>query len=232
MLRRESLDKQCIIGYNNKKTVRRWGAIKTKRLIIKPLDDASLGKLLHRQTDPELIKAYGDMFLGCRRQPAARLWYTAWSISLYDGTMVGDICFKGPPNERGEVEIGYGILDGHQGHGYATEAVRAMCTWGFSMPGCYFIQAQTEPGNRASERVLEKSGFRTAGSGSEGRLWERERPSSATIPAFMCFGMAVGLAVGALAANNMELGICIGLVVGMTVGVIFDLSDRRKRKRK
>ena len=187
MLRRESLDKQCIIGYNNKKTVRRWGAIKTKRLIIKPLDDASLGKLLHRQTDPELIKAYSDMLLGCRRQPAARLWYTAWSISLYDGTMVGDICF---------------------------------------------IQAQTEPGNRASERVLEKSGFRTAGSGSEGRLWERERPSSATIPAFMCFGMAVGLAVGALAANNMELGICIGLVVGMMVGVIFDLSDRRKRKRK
>ena len=139
--------------------MRRWGAIKTKRLIIKPLDDASLGKLLHRQTDPELIKAYGDMLLGCCRQPAARLWYTAWSISLYDGTMVGDICFKGPPNERGEVEIGYGILDGHQGHGYATEAVRAMCTWGFSMPGCYFIQAQTEPGNRASERVLEKSGF-------------------------------------------------------------------------
>lgn len=89
------------------------GAIKTKRLIIKPLDDAALAELLRRQTDPELIKAYGDMLLGCRRQPAARLWYTAWSISLYDGTMVGDICFKGPPNGRGEVEIGYGIFDGH-----------------------------------------------------------------------------------------------------------------------
>lgn len=204
--------------------------MKTKRLIIKPMDDAALEALLRAQTDKELIKAYGEMLSGSRQHPGARLWYTAWSIVLPGGKPVGDICFKGPPNELGEVEIGYGILDEFQGRGYATEAVRAMCSWGFSMPGCYFIQAQTEEGNRASERVLEKCGFEHAGVGSEGNLWEIKRPESATIPAFMCFGMAIGLAAGAI-SRNFAAGICIGLILGTLIGVIFDISDRKKRRR-
>lgn len=206
--------------------------MRTKRLIIKPLDDASLGRLLRRQSDPELIKAYGEMLLGSRRHPNSRLWYTAWMISLPDGTEVGDICFKGPPDENGTVEIGYGILDRYRGHGYATEAVRAMCSWGFSMPRCYFITAETEDGNHASERVLEKCGFERAGKGREGNLWERERPASATVPALMCLGMATGLVAGLLAFSNMELGMCIGLIIGTAAGIALDIADRKKRKRK
>lgn len=205
--------------------------MKTKRLTIKPLDDASLGALLHRQTDAELIKAYGEMLIGARRHPSVRLWYTAWLITLPDGTEVGDICFKGPPNAAHEVEIGYGILDSQRGHGYATEAVNAMCAWGFSMPNCYFIRAETEEGNRASERVLEKCGFRRIGIGQEGNLWERERPASATVPAFLCLGMAAGLALGITLAGNMELGMCLGLIIGTAIGVTADIADRRKRKR-
>lgn len=74
--------------------------MKTKRLELRPLNDRELGMLLNRQTEPELIKAYGEMLLGCRSKPDARLWYTAWAATLPDGTEVGDICFKGPPNEK------------------------------------------------------------------------------------------------------------------------------------
>lgn len=204
--------------------------MKTKRLELRPLNDRELDMLLNRQTEPELIKAYGEMLLGCRSKPDARLWYTAWAATLPDGTEVGDICFKGPPNENGETEIGYGIESAYRGKGYATEAVRAMCAWGFSMPGCYFIRAETEDGNSASERVLEKCGFRRIGVGREGNLWEIERPSAATIPAFLSFGMVTGLAIG-LAAGNMEAGICLGLFAGTAAGILLDLADRKKRRR-
>ena len=66
--------------------------MKTKRLELRPLNDRELGMLLNRQTEPELIKAYGEMLLGCRSKPDARLWYTAWAATLPDGTEVGDIC--------------------------------------------------------------------------------------------------------------------------------------------
>lgn len=105
-----------------------------------------------------------------------------------------------------------------------------MCAWGFSMPGCYFIRAETEDGNSASERVLEKCGFRRIGVGREGNLWEIERPSAATIPAFLSFGMVTGLAIG-LAAGNMEAGICLGLFAGTAAGILLDLADRKKRRR-
>lgn len=205
--------------------------MKTNRLIIKPMSDAALEMLMKAQTDNELIKAYGDMLLGVRSNPRARLWYTAWDISLPCGTRVGDICFKGPPNKLGEVEIGYGILDNFQGQGYATEAVRAMCSWGFSMPGCYFIQAKTEEGSRASERVLEKCGFERRDAGGEGNLWEITRPESATIPALTCFGMALGFVVGVI-SRNFAPGICIGLITGTIAGVMLDIADRKKRRRR
>ena len=35
--------------------------MKTKRLELRPLNDRELGMLLNRQTEPELIKAYGEM---------------------------------------------------------------------------------------------------------------------------------------------------------------------------
>ena len=43
--------------------------MKTKRLIIKPMDDAALEAMLRAQTDKELIKAYGEMLSGSRQHP-------------------------------------------------------------------------------------------------------------------------------------------------------------------
>ncbi|NLF96788.1 MAG: GNAT family N-acetyltransferase [Candidatus Riflebacteria bacterium] len=59
-----------------------------------------------------------------------------------------------------EVEVGYAIEEKHQGKGYATMALRAMCDWAlteFALPHILGIVA-TE--NHASCRVLEKAGFR------------------------------------------------------------------------
>ena len=45
-------------------------------------------------------------------QPEAHLFLTFWTIiSKEDKVLVGDICFKGLPNDDGEVEIGYGTYE-------------------------------------------------------------------------------------------------------------------------
>ena len=66
------------------------------------------------------------------------------------------------------VELGYGIAEEYRGLGYATEAVETILTWAFDQPGVTSVAAETEEGNAASRRVLEKCGFIPAGEGREG----------------------------------------------------------------
>ena len=89
-------------------------------------------------------------------------------IEKTDGTHIGDLCFKGL-RENGIAEIGYGILEAYQGQGYATEAVRAACRWAFGHTEVKMLEAETDAGNTASQRVLQKCGFRPNGTfGEEG----------------------------------------------------------------
>lgn len=46
-----------------------------------------------------------------------------------------------------------------EGQGLTTEAVVAMCQWAIKQEGVNCIEAETDPDNRASQRVLEKAGF-------------------------------------------------------------------------
>lgn len=207
--------------------------MKTKRLTLKPLSDKELTDLKNRHIDSPLITAYSEMLDGCMAHPRDRLWYTAWRILLPKGSEIieiGDIGFKGPPNPKGEVEIFCTVFDEYRGFGYATEALKAMCTWGFSMPRCYFIRARTKKEDLTSEHLLERNGFICLEFGKKGKLWELGRPASATVSAFMCLGMALGAAFGVL-FGSFEIGMCIGLFCGITAGVIFDISDQKRRRK-
>ena len=75
-----------------------------------------------------------------------------------DGLAIGGVGFKGPP-ESGVVEIGYGLVPSARGHGYATEAVSALVQIAAGL-GVTRIRADTDPDNVASQRTLEKAGFR------------------------------------------------------------------------
>ena len=94
-------------------------------------------------------------------------WYALWLIVRKDGACIGNLSFKGVP-EDGVVELGYGISEEYRGYGYATEAVETILAWAFDQPGVTSVAAETEAGNAASRRVLEKCGFIPAGEGREG----------------------------------------------------------------
>lgn len=92
--------------------------------------------------------------------PDNYLWRGFWLlIRRADRVVVGAADFKDAPNAAGEVEIGYGLGDGFGHCGFMTEAVRALCCWALTQPGVRTVLAETDRDNKASQRVLERSGF-------------------------------------------------------------------------
>jgi RimJ/RimL family protein N-acetyltransferase len=81
--------------------------------------------------------------------------------------LIGNGGFTGRPDAAGIVEIGYSILEEHQGNGYATEAARALIAWAFGHPEVRRVIAHTFPELIASVRLLEKCRFRGTGPGAE-----------------------------------------------------------------
>lgn len=99
------------------------------------------------------------------------LWHSFWLlIRKADRTVVGAADFKAPPNENGEVELGYGLGKDFEHTGYMTETVRAMCEWARKQIGVKHIIAETDTDGFASQRVLERCGFKEYFSG-ETKWW-------------------------------------------------------------
>lgn len=149
--------------------------IETERLIIRAASREEMLGIIESQTDESLKTAYREMLQGCLDHPEQWDWYAVLPVGLKDGACVGDLSFKGL-NPDGSVEIGYGISEEYQGNGYATEAVGAAVAWALMQPGVTRVEAETAPGNRASQRVLEKCGFVPSGTeGEEGPRFVRTR---------------------------------------------------------
>ncbi|NCC66811.1 MAG: N-acetyltransferase [Clostridia bacterium] len=204
--------------------------IKSKRLLLSPMALDELRAAIVSETNEHMKAAYSEMLQGCLDHPHEYLWYTAWLIFLKDGTRAGSFCFMGPP-ENGAVEIGYGIDKGHVGNGYATEAVIQMCDWAFSNSGVYFIDAETDSYNTASQAVLRKAGFIPTGkSGDEGPRFELEKEKSNWMPIMMCLGLATGCSIG-VSADSTGMGISLGICFGLAIGSVLDADDRKKRAR-
>ena len=72
------------------------------------------------------------------------------------------LSFKGYEDGK-KPEIGYGINDEFRGRGYATEALRLAHEWAFGHSGVDAVEAETDPDNIVSQKVLTKCRFKAAG---------------------------------------------------------------------
>ena len=95
-----------------------------------------------------------------------------WLITAA-GEVIGDCGTHGPPDERGCVEIGYGLAAPYRGRGFGSEAVTAMTAWLLIQPDIARVRACTAAGNIASRRVLEKAGYRLADHDKDECVYER-----------------------------------------------------------
>ena len=76
------------------------------------------------------------------------------------GELVGDLTIVWRSAADRTAEIGFIFHPAHQGHGYATEAGRALLRLAFEDLKCHRVVGRLEARNVASARVLEKLGLR------------------------------------------------------------------------
>ena len=92
---------------------------------------------------------------------------------------IGHINFHGPPNRRGVPEVGYSLLRGFRGRGYAIEAVRGLFEWARSEHGIRRFRASIAPDNGRSQNLVAKLGFVKIGEQwdeEDGLEWVFETP--------------------------------------------------------
>jgi ribosomal-protein-alanine N-acetyltransferase len=164
-------------------------SVHTARLELTPLDedavqallagDAQRLKQLTGATFPEPVGAPPYMaeslpVVGTRlrKSPAEASWWNWLIVSHEDGKAVGSVAFGGRPDAAGAVLIGYAMYPGHEGRGYATEAVRAMVEWAFAQPGVTTVRALAPVWNTPAVHVAEKVGMRPVASDEDDEVGE------------------------------------------------------------
>jgi RimJ/RimL family protein N-acetyltransferase len=113
----------------------------TSLLLSRPLNPAEVAEMVRRRTEP------GDgLFLGLAVE--------------HDGEVIGDSMLHLQGTGLSEGEIGWTILPGHAGRGFATEAARAVLRLGFEHYGLRRIVANLDARNDRSAALCERLGMR------------------------------------------------------------------------
>ncbi len=77
--------------------------------------------------------------------------------------------------QPGTVEIGYWLIPRARGRGFGSRAVGLLARWAVSEAPLARVEALVVPDNIASQRVLEKAGFRREGHLRSYLVFERQR---------------------------------------------------------
>jgi RimJ/RimL family protein N-acetyltransferase len=119
-----------------------------------------------RWTDIPVPYTVADALAAVRNR-APELWRrgeaVAFGIADPDGGYAGSIDLRISEEDRGAASVSFLIAPHARGRGYATDAVRAVCDWGFAALGLTRIVWRAYLGNTASRRVAEKAGFTMEG---------------------------------------------------------------------
>lgn len=139
----------------------------TARLTLSPVVEADAAFVLELLNDPGWIRNIGDR--GVRSLDAARAYIRdRFGASLWlvvrdaAGERLG-MCGLVERDVLDSPDLGYAFLARHSGKGYATEAAAAVLRHAREAMGLSKIAAITALENFASQRVLEKIGFRYVG---------------------------------------------------------------------
>jgi RimJ/RimL family protein N-acetyltransferase len=150
-------------------------ALETPRLVLRELADDDATAVQAYAGDPEVVRylEWGPntledtaRFLAMARTAREAAPRTAYHLAVVlktGGRLIGGcrIEIRSPANGSGD--LGYVLARRHWGHGYATEATRALVDFGFGRLALHRIWATCDVSNQVSARVLEKLGMRREG---------------------------------------------------------------------
>ena len=149
--------------------------IRTPRLTLRPFNEGDIDAMVALLNDWEVAQWLAIPPFPYRRADA-RFYVdhvranheagpaTEFAIALTEGDgVVGSIGLR---MKSADAAIGYWLGQPYWGRGYASEAVGAVVAYGFGSLGLERLEAETDPENQRSERVLAKLGFRPIGQAS------------------------------------------------------------------
>lgn len=108
-------------------------------------------------------RAWSDRFVARMLTLAADGKGCAWAIETPKAPFAGCIRLNVFNARTRQATVGFELDPEHWGQGIATGALAALCAHTHGPLHAHRIEAWTMPGNAASERVLEKCGFRHEG---------------------------------------------------------------------
>lgn len=150
--------------------------LETLRLELRVFVESDFDDLYRLDRDPRVMKYIADGKPASREAVAQRLKRFLRYATLYPdlgiwraarrdtGAYIGWFALNYAGSTT-DVEVGYRLLPGAWGQGFATEGAKAIVDYGFDDLGLYRIIGVTHPGNKASQRVLQKAGLEDAGWG-------------------------------------------------------------------
>ena len=138
------------------------GVINGERIHLKPFAMDDIDFILRWNNDPEYSGEFEPLEPVTReeleewlpKKKDGQLWYI---IETPAGEKVGQIV--GRHQEDGSVQIGYRVIPTARCRGFCTEAVKTIIAHLFDS-GVKSIEAEANPSNKPSRRVLEKLGFK------------------------------------------------------------------------
>ena len=161
--------------------------IKTDKLILRPFEKSDLEEVLSYYSLPE-VQRYLDWkardasdskiaFDAMRKQ--TRLTRPGEILTLAvvrkaDGAVMGHVSLKWTDATAAQAEIRFAIGPAFRRNGYASEAVKAVVSYGFSQHKFHRIFARTAGGNEASAKLLKNLGMRLEAHYREHALFQGE----------------------------------------------------------
>ncbi len=147
----------------NRKTVRCQDLLEGKKVNLRIMEREDLSIVKNWDNDVGIMGEYEPIIQETKadlERQFDKLTDGQWFfIEKKDGTKIGLIAHF---VAHGTV-IGYALLPAERGKGYGSEAIKIMIDYLFLSKNIVRIQAETHPQNTASQRVLEKAGFRKEG---------------------------------------------------------------------
>lgn len=146
----------------------------TTRLRLRPFTQGDAAPLFRIFSDDEVVRfwsvgAWTDIAQAEEMIEEAMLAYREGGLSRYaivladTDELIGICNLRGFFEQNRRCELGYALGRAHWGRGYALEALEALLGHAFSALDMNRIEADIDPRNDASARLLERLGFRREG---------------------------------------------------------------------
>lgn len=144
--------------------------INTPRLVLREISNADVNEIFFLRSDATVL-TYLD------KDPEKSVEETAawirrikndqennegilWGIStISDITVIGTICYWRLDKRNYRAEIGYALHPAAQGKGIMDEAMKAVLEYGFTQMKLHSVEANVNPLNQGSIKLLERNGF-------------------------------------------------------------------------